>query len=196
MSMRPFRSHTGTLVVMSGPSGAGKSSICRALIEDERVLLSVSATTRAIRDQEVDGVDYHFLSEDEFDRRVQVGDFLEHADYAGNRYGTLRAEVEQKLLGGNIVLLEIEVKGTRILQSTGLEATYVFILPPSREELGRRLRARSTDDEAAIERRLTIAREEYDAAHMYDYVIINEDLPEAIEAVRSVLGLRDERRGG
>jgi len=192
--MKPFRPHSGKLVVMSGPSGAGKSSICRALAEDERVALSVSATTRAKRTGEVDGVDYYFLTPEEFERRVQAGDFIEHAEYAGNRYGTLHGEVEAKLCQGKIVLLEIEVKGTRILRSESLEATYVFIMPPSREELGRRLRARSTDDEQTIERRLAIARGEYDAAHMYDFVIINDDLDAAIESVRGVLGLRGDGR--
>jgi len=178
--------------VISGPSGAGKSSICRALAEDERVAMSVSATTRAKRDGETEGLDYYFLTPEEFERRVQADEFIEHAEYAGNRYGTLHDEVEGKLRDGKIVLLEIEVKGTRILRSAGLEAIYVFIMPPSREELGRRLRARSTDDEKAIERRLAIARQEYDAAHMYDFVIINEDLDTAIESVRGVLGLRGD----
>ena len=182
-------SSQGRLAVISGPSGSGKTTICRALLEDERVVLSVSATTRRKRPKETEGVDYYFLSPADFAQRVERGDFLEWAEYNGNRYGTLRAEVERKLAKGMTVILEIEVQGTRKLREAGIEASFVFIMPPGLEELERRLRARQTEDEETIQRRLAIAREEMDMAHLYDQVVINRDLDRAVREMRIYLGL-------
>ncbi len=178
----------GRLVVVSGPSGSGKTSICKALVEDPRVLFSVSATTRGKRAGEVDGRDYWFLSESEFEERVSAGEFLEHARYNGNRYGTLEKPVRDTIASGRIVILEIEVQGTRLLRDNGVEALYVFIMPPSLEELERRLRGRQTEDEDTIEGRLEIARCEMDMSHLYDHVVINKDLESTVEAVRRLVG--------
>ncbi|MEZ5988228.1 MAG: guanylate kinase [Planctomycetota bacterium] len=183
------RKATGSLVVISGPSGSGKTTICRRLVEHPGVEMSVSATTRGQRAAEVDGRDYWFLDADEFERRVRAGDFLEHAEYNGNRYGTLRSEVEARLGAGKTVILEIEVQGTRQLQQHGVQAIYLFVMPPSPEELERRLRDRHTEDDATIRRRLRIAREEMDMAHLYDHVIVNDDLEGAVRTALQYIGV-------
>lgn len=183
------RASDGRLVVISGPSGSGKTSICKALVEDPRVELSVSATTRPRRPGEVDGRDYHFVTPEQFEAKVRAGEFLEHADYNGHRYGTLREEVERRLRRGVFVILEIEVQGTKQLRAQGVPGTYVFVMPPSLDELERRLRARGTDSEDEIARRLRIARAEMDLAHHYDHVVVNRDLDEAVAEVRRLLDL-------
>ena len=185
---------TGRLAVISGPSGSGKTTICRELAEDPRVMLSVSATTRARREGEVDGRDYIFLSETEFEERVGRGEFLEHARYNDNRYGTLASAVQEQVEKGFVVILEIEVQGTRILRERGVEATYVFIMPPSPEELERRLKARKTEGAEVIRRRLEIAQEEMHMAHLYDHVVINDELERAVREVQGMLGLRSGER--
>lgn len=188
----PGNSHQGRsrLVVISGPSGSGKTTICKRLLEDPSIVMSVSATTRHKRPGEVDGVDYYFMDRDEFDRKVAHGEFLEYAEYNGNRYGTLRSEVEKKLSKGLTVILEIEVQGTRQLRESGVDAIFLFVMPPSPEELERRLRNRHTEDEETILHRLAIAREEMDMAHLYDHVVINKDLDEAVEQARGYIGSR------
>ena len=141
--------------VITGPSGVGKGTLIRGLMERLPELeLSVSATTRAPRAGERDGVDYHFLTREEFDRRVAAGDFVEHADYAGRRYGTLRSELETRMASGAPVVLEIELQGARQVRETMPEAIQVFIAPPSVEALRTRLVGRGTDDPQEVERRL------------------------------------------
>ena len=179
----------GRVVVMSGPSGAGKTSVCRELKKHPRVEFSVSATTRAPREHEVDGVDYHFLDREEFERRVEAGEFIEHAEYSGNYYGTLRAPMERALAEGRVYVLEIEVQGTKQLRDSGLEATYIFVAPPSLDEVRRRLVARGTDDAAEIDRRIEIAARELDAQSRYDHVVVNDDLDRAIREVEELVGL-------
>jgi guanylate kinase len=174
---------------VSGPSGAGKTSVCRALKRDPRVEFSVSATTRAKRSGERDGVDYWFLTPEEFERRVADGEFLEHAHYSGNRYGTLRDPLERARTAGKVYILEIEVQGTRQLRDADLDAAYVFIAPPSLDEIRRRLVARGTDNDAEIDRRLGIAARELEAQSMYDYVVVNDDLDRAIAQVKELIGL-------
>jgi guanylate kinase len=140
--------------------------------------LAVSATTRTPRDREVNGIDYHFLSDEDFDRRVARGDFLEHAEYAGNRYGTLKSELERPARG---IVLEIDVQGARQVRARLPDALLVFIEPPSVEDLERRLAARASDQPDQIERRMAAALAELDAAGEFDHRIVNDDLERARE---------------
>ena len=179
----------GKLVVISGPSGAGKTSVCRALKRDPRVEFSVSATTRPMRKSEVDGVDYHFMTKEEFESAVARDEFLEHATYNGNHYGTLRAPMDRALAAGRVFVLEIEVQGTRQLRERGVEGCYVFVVPPSVDELRRRLLARGTNTPAEIEQRIAIAQEELGAQELYDHVVPNIDLEATIAEVKRIIGL-------
>jgi guanylate kinase len=153
--------------------------------------LSVSATTRPPRPGEREGVDYHFLTEVEFDRRLESSDFVEHATYSGYRYGTLRSEVEPRLERGIGVVLEIEVQGARQVRRRMPEAVLVFVAPPSPEDLRRRLEGRGTDSPDQIDRRLTVAREELEAQREFSHVIVNDEVGRAAEElVGLVRGLR------
>jgi guanylate kinase len=168
-----------SVLVVTGPSGVGKGTLIGHLLErrpDYR--LSVSATTRDPRPGEVDGRDYHFLTQQEFERRLAAGDFLEHALYAGNHYGTLKEEIERA--PGNLVL-EIEVEGARQVRKALPEATQVFIAPPSDEALRERLEGRMTDTPDAIDRRLARAKEELAARQEFKRVIVNDDLERAVD---------------
>jgi guanylate kinase len=174
--------------VITGPSGVGKGTLIRTLLERIPELeLSVSATTRAPRPGEVDGVDYHFLSEAEFDGRVLEGDFLEHADYSGRRYGTLRSELERRLAEGASVVLEIEVQGARQVKEKMPDAMRIFIAPPSEEALRTRLVGRGTDDEAQRERRLATAKEELAAQDEFDIVVVNDRLDDAASELERIV---------
>jgi guanylate kinase len=177
------------MVVISGPSGSGKTTVVKALKCEPRVEFSVSATTRTIRPGERGGVDYHFLSRADFLAKVAAGEFLEWAEYNGRYYGTLRAPMRQALAAGKIFLLEIEVKGTQQLRQAGEPGTYIFLAPPSIDELRRRLLARGTDSLDEVERRVRIAEEEMRHQHLYDHVIVNVDLDATIARVRALLGL-------
>ena len=157
----------------------GKGTLIRRLLErDPGLQLAVSATTRQPRDSEVNGVDYHFLSEEDFDRRVARGEFVEHAEYAGNRYGTLKSELERPAQG---IVLEIDVQGARQVRERLPDAKLIFIEPPSFEDLERRLAARASDQPAQIERRLAAAKDELDAAGEFDHRMVNDDLDSALE---------------
>jgi guanylate kinase len=177
------------VLVVTGPSGVGKGTLIRRLLErrpDYR--LSVSATTRTPRPGEEDGRDYHFLTEQEFERRLAAGDFLEHALYAGNHYGTLKEEVERA--AGNLVL-EIEVEGARQVRQAMPEATQVFIAPPSDETLRQRLVGRATDAPEVIERRLARAKEELAARAEFKRVIVNDDLERAVAELEDLAATID-----
>ena len=168
-----------SVLVVTGPSGVGKGTLIKHLLErrpDYR--LSVSATTRTPRPGEIEGRDYHFLTEQEFERRLAAGDFLEHALYAGNYYGTLKDEVAR---GPGKLVLEIEVEGARQVKERLPEATQVFIAPPSDEALRERLVGRQTDAPDQIERRLARAKEELAARQEFERVIVNDDLDRAVE---------------
>jgi guanylate kinase len=170
----------GKVFVITGPSGVGKGTLIERLLERVPQLeLSVSATTREPRPGEEDGRDYHFLTPEEFDRRVEAGDFLEHATYSGNRYGTLRGEVERRLSEGRSVVLEIEVQGARQVRVAMPEAVLIFIAPPDPAALRQRLEGRGTDSEEAIERRLRTAEIELEAQAEFPHVIVNDDVQKA-----------------
>jgi guanylate kinase len=179
--------------VITGPSGVGKGTLIRSLLERVPELeLSVSATTRKPRLGETHGVDYHFLDDAEFQRRVERGAFIEHAAYSGRRYGTLREDLDQRLARGVPVVLEIEVQGARQVAETMPEAVRVFIAPPSDDALRARLIGRGTDSPDDVERRLATAREELRAQEEFPHVIYNDRLEDAVDAleelVRSALG--------
>jgi guanylate kinase len=174
--------------VITGPSGVGKGTLIRGLMERLGQLeLSVSATTRAPRPGESDGVDYHFLSREDFDRRVAEQDFVEHADYAGRSYGTLRSELEQRLQAGVPVVLEIEVQGARQVRAAMPEAVQVFIAPPSLTALRTRLIGRGTDDQAEVERRLRVAEQELLAQPEFAHVVVNDRLDEALDRLTAIV---------
>jgi guanylate kinase len=189
-----IRIAVGKVFVITGPSGVGKGTLIERLLEHVPELeLSVSATTRAPRPGEVDGRDYHFLTPEEFERRAEAGDFLEHATYSGNRYGTLREEVERRLEEGRSVVLEIEVQGARQVREAMPEAVQIFIAPPDPAALRERLEGRGTDSAAAIERRLRTAEVELEAQEEFPHVVENDEVQNAAseleKLVRSELSL-------
>jgi guanylate kinase len=174
--------------VITGPSGVGKGTLIRGLMERIPELeLSVSATTRGPRPGEEDGVDYHFLTPEEFDRRIAEEDFVEHADYAGRRYGTLRSELDRRVSDGVPVVLEIEVQGARQVRGAMPEAVQVFIAPPSLAALRTRLVGRGTDDQQEVSRRLEVAEQELTAQPEFAHVVINDRLDEALERLVTIV---------
>ena len=179
----------GRMLLISGPSGAGKSTICDRLREDEGVVFSVSATTRTPRPGEVDGVDYHFVSKEEFRRRIRAGDFIEHAEVYGNMYGTLRQPMEEAITAGKVFLVEIDAQGALQLMALEVPGIYVFIAPPDFETLRRRLARRATESPEGLERRLRKAEDEYRERVKYDHVVTNDDLERAVAEVRAIAGI-------
>ena len=186
--MKPF------LLVLSSPSGGGKTSIAKNLLQArDDLAYSVSATTRPRRAGERDGVDYHFLSRDEFLRRQAAGEFLEWATYGGELYGTLRAEIERIFGQGRHAVLDIDIEGARQLRACFPDALLLFVLPPSAEVLLNRLVGRNTEDPAAVRARLMRAADELGAVTEYDYVVINDDLVAAVSQVAAILDAEAHR---
>ena len=178
----------GKLIVISGPSGAGKSTVVFKALEGRKdVCFSVSVTTRKPRPNEVDGREYFFVDLDKFRDMVANDELLEHAEYVANSYGTPRAYVEKKLQEGMNVLLDIEVQGAKQVKEKMPDAVMIFVMPPSMEELERRLRSRATDSDRKIQARLFRAREEFEAADFYDYIIINDDVETAANEFSSII---------
>jgi guanylate kinase len=178
----------GLVVVVSGPSGVGKGSVhagLHGLLEG--LHMSVSATTRAPRPGERDGVDYHFVDEGTFGRMVAADALLEWAEYAGNRYGTPREPLERAVADGRTVLLEIEVQGALQIRSRLPEALLIFLVPPAFEELERRLRDRGTEDEVTMQARLEVARTEMGAQDAFDHIVVNDDLDRATAEVARLI---------
>jgi guanylate kinase len=174
--------------VITGPSGVGKGTLIRGLMARHPQLeLSVSATTRAPRPGERDGVDYHFLSREEFARLVRAGEFVEHADYAGRSYGTLRSELDDRIAAGIPVVLEIEVQGARQVRAAMPQAVQVFIAPPSLQALRTRLVGRGTDDQEEVERRLTVAEHELHAQPEFAHVVVNDRLDDALDTLSQIV---------
>ena len=186
--MKPF------LLVLSAPSGGGKSSIARNLLQGRDDLgYSVSATTRPLREGERDGVDYHFLSREEFLRRREAGAFLESASYGGHLYGTLRSEIERIVAAGRHAVLDIEIEGARQIRASFPNSLHLFVLPPSAEVLIGRLRGRNTEPREAVRERITRAVEELDAVAEYDYVVVNQNLVIAVAQVAAILDAEARR---
>lgn len=185
-------SSTSSLVVISGPSGSGKTTLVERLEEDSRVKLAVTATTRSPRQGEVDGVDYHFLSREEFERRIAAGDFVEYNEVFrnGHFYGSLRSSLEDGLANKDqLYVLEIDVEGGLKLKELGYSGRYVFIAPPSEEELIRRLKGRGTESAEALEERLKKVQTEMELKDGYDRTITNDDLTRALGELRAYLDL-------
>ena len=182
------KAERGLLIALSGPSGSGKGTIVHALLNKrDDTVLSVSATTRAPREGEVDGVHYHFIDRDVFLEMIQDNAFLEYAEYNGNFYGTPRAPVEAELMAGRNVLLEIEVQGAEKVMESGADLVSVFIAIPSMQELERRLRGRQTENEETILSRLAIAERELKRAFRYDYVVLNDEVDAAVERIEAII---------
>jgi guanylate kinase len=184
----------GLLIVISAPSGTGKTTLCHKLLEEfPDVEFSVSYTTRRPRPGEVNGRDYWFVSREEFMKMVEEGDFLEWAEVYGNLYGTSKSQVLKALNQGKDVLLDIDTQGALQVKKNFPDAVLIFILPPSLQELERRLRKRGTDDEETIKKRLKIAREEIKRARHYDYLIVNDELEVAYNKLKSIITAEKSR---
>ncbi len=189
--------HRTCPIVLSAPSGAGKTTIARALVEGtEDVVFSVSATTRPARDHEMDGVDYHFLSETDFRAMIEADEFVEWAEVHGHLYGTSRKAVEEALDDGRFLILDIDVQGALQIRQRVADAVLVFVLPPSADVLVERLRERGTEGEDTVTRRIENARGELEQASQFDYIVVNENLDQAIDEVRGIVlaqGRRTDR---
>lgn len=189
---------TGKIVVISGPSGVGKSTICKRIVDafKDRIYLSISATTRNKKSGEQDGVDYFFISQDEFKKQVKAGNFLECAEVFGNFYGTPKDKVLEALQQGRIVLLEIDVKGAKAIKKLYPDATLIFIMPPRQQELEHRILNRGRDEQNDVQTRLAGANSEIEAGWLnYDFVIINDDLEtavaETIQTIKNAIGAKE-----
>ncbi|MCD6417362.1 guanylate kinase [bacterium] len=184
-----MKKRRGILIVLSSPSGGGKTTIYRAILERHpSYKYSVSATTRPMRNGEVDGIDYHFLTDEEFLRKIDAGEFVEWAFVHGYRYGTLKSTVNDALSSGEVLLFDLDVQGADAMQKAFPDdVVNIFILPPSREELRRRLTARKTDQPDVINLRLRNAENEVKKAVNYDYIVINDDLETAISQVDAII---------
>ena len=189
--------HTTSPVVLSAPSGAGKTTIAKALVDGrEDVVFSVSATTRPSRDNEVDGVDYHFLSEPDFRAMIKADEFVEWAQVHGHLYGTSRQALQDAQDQGRFLVLDVDVQGAMQVRQRVPDAVLVFVLPPSADALVERLTERGTEEEDTLTRRIENARDELEQASQFDYIVVNENVDQAIEDVRSIVlahGRRTDR---
>ncbi|WP_290770958.1 guanylate kinase [Anaerofustis sp.] len=177
----------GSLFVISGPSGSGKSTICKELEKEENIKISISATTRDIRNGEEEGINYYFLSKEEFERKISENAFYEYAKVFNNYYGTLKDKVDEMLKDGYNVILEIDVQGAMQIREQNKDAVLIFIMPPSEEELIKRLTGRNTESEEQLKLRIETAKEEISYKDKYDYVVINDNLEKAVEEIKEII---------
>jgi guanylate kinase len=186
----------GLLFIVSAPSGTGKTTLVERLVgQTPHLKMSRSYTSRPARGGEADGVDYNFVSRERFEAMVAVGEFLEWADVFGNLYGTSAADTERVLASGDDLVLVIDVQGARKVRQRGIDASAVFVMPPSSEVLERRLRGRSKDGDQAIRRRLEVARQEVGAFGEYDFVVVNDEVPSAVDRLRAIVLAERARLG-
>lgn len=178
----------GLLIVLSGPSGAGKGTLCQELLRQlPQVKYSVSATTRQPRPGEVDGLHYYFRSREEFQTMIEQDQLLEWAEFCGNYYGTPQFAVEQAIQAGNDVILEIEIQGALQVKKRFPQGVFIFVVPPSMDELSQRIHKRGTESEEVIQKRLQTAARELEYVSEYDYVIVNDEIPLAVDKLKSIL---------
>ncbi len=177
----------GLLAVISGPAGTGKGTVVKELQKDEQIRVSVSATTRAPRGQEQNGVEYYFLSREQFEVMIRQQGFLEYAEYVGNYYGSPRQQAEEWMQQGKDVILEIEVQGCQQVKKNYPECISIFIMPPSMEVLEQRLRDRGTETEEAVLKRLSRAKEEMPLSREYDYVVVNDVLEDCVAEIKAII---------
>jgi len=178
----------GLLIVLSGPSGAGKGTLCQELLKQmPHLKYSVSATTRQPRQGEVDGLHYYFRSREEFQAMIEGDELLEWAEFCGNYYGTPKFAVEQAIQAGNDVILEIEIQGALQIKKRFRQGVFIFIVPPSMDELSQRIHKRGTESEEVIQRRLQTALQELEYVTEYDYVVVNDEVPLAVDKLKCIL---------
>lgn len=182
-----MKKNEGILLVLSGPSGAGKGTICKGLQKDTNIEYSISATTRAPRVGEVHGKDYFFIDKETFENKIRENGFLEWARVYDNYYGTPLDYVQSVLAQGKDCILEIDPQGAKQVKNKKPDAVYVFVFPPSMQELERRLTQRGTEKEYEIEKRISSAREEISAIGYYDYVVVNDEINKAVEKVKAII---------
>ena len=179
--------HTGKLFIISGPSGTGKGTICKRLIDETKVEISVSMTTRKPREGEIDGKSYYFTTKEDFQKAIENGGFLEWAEVYGNYYGTPKAKVEEKLAAGIDVVLEIDIQGALNVKEAYPNGIFIFILPPSMAELRKRITGRGSETEESINLRLSQTLKEVSYIDKYDYCVVNGELEEAVARVKSIV---------
>ncbi|NLN83680.1 MAG: guanylate kinase [Firmicutes bacterium] len=185
----------GVLLILSAPAGAGKDTVCEALLEKVPDLsYSVSTTTRPKRDYEIDGKNYFFLTKEEFKERLNAGGFLENVVYAGHYYGTPKAFVEEQLAQGISVILKIEVQGAAQVKASGIDGVFIFLVPPEFKDLQDRLIGRGSESQAEIEERTRIAKKELAVVNMYDYVVVNDTVSEAVNQMEAILLAEKHKR--